>query len=94
MSTNDVEERRREDALRAKRRLFEPRGDEGREGVAGAETAPVLGQAGPGSLEAWERLVETWWRRDRDARIRAGACQVCGERGCTRRGGKEMGRGT
>lgn len=62
--------------------LFVPRGDEGREGGAGAGAAPVLGQVGPGSLETWGRLVETWWRRDRDARIRAGACAACGERGC------------
>lgn len=71
MSSNDAEERRREDALRAKRRLFEPRGPEG---GAGAETAQGRGQAGTGNLEAWERLVEAWWRRDRDARVRAGAC--------------------
>lgn len=42
------------------------------------------------SLAAFEVAVARWWARARAARVRAGACQLCGERLCPRVGGRDQ----
>ncbi len=70
-------EERRSEILRARARLFEPR------------DAPPDAPVPPMPLAAWEALVASWWARDRAARIRAGACSRCAERGCPSVGGRD-----
>lgn len=42
-----------------------------------------------GWLEALEAAWRAQWERERAARVRAGACPMCGERRCPRVGGKD-----
>jgi hypothetical protein len=52
-----------------------------------AEDEPAA--ATPLTDEQWLALVGRWWAEDRARRIRAGACEMCGEKRCPSVGGAD-----
>ena len=71
-------DRRQEERLARRRRMFEP---------SPGPTEPATSPSP--TAEQWAAMVDRWWERDRRARIAAGACPLCAERRCPRVGGPD-----